>query len=315
MASLLMSCSDGALVPQEPWSCITMPERRLETGVGALGTRLVLAGGISASMVEGLPITPSVLTYDTLLGEWGELPELPVAWTHANIAAVGGIVFVLGGLDGQAFVADGRSFMLEANATEWIEIDPQPVGEERGASAVVVSPGHIFLFGGASTFDVVGSNLDFDLISRTWSKLPPVDLPIARSHAAAMRRFDGMFVVAGGLGGLTGPQPLQDVWVLPQDATIWQTRTPMPTARGGCAYGELYSNLICAGGEAGIEALDVVELYNVAIDTWETLEPVPSRRAGARGAVVANRLYVPGGSASFAFEPTDTMFEFVLTAR
>jgi hypothetical protein len=130
-----------------------------------------------------------------------------------------------------------------------------------------------------------------------------------------MRRYDGSFVVAGGLGGLTGPQPLSDVWLLPQDGTVWQNRAPMPTARGGCAYGELYGSLICAGGEAGTSALDVVELYNVAIDEWRTLEPMPGVRAGARGAVVANRLYVPGGSESLAFEPVSTLFEFSLTAR
>ena len=94
----------------------------------------------------------------------------------------------------------------------------------------------------------------------------------------------------------------------------------MPTARGGCAYGELYGNLICAGGET-TEALGVVELYNVTTDTWESsaldtrLDPMPGKRAGARGAVVANRLYVPGGSETLDFVPTTTLFEFSLTAR
>ncbi len=298
----------------EPWRIITMPERRLETAAGALGTRLVLAGGFSASMTEGLPITTKVLTFDTLLGDWGELPELPVAWTHANVAAIGGVLFALGGLDGRSFVADGRAFVLEAQATEWVELASMSAEDARGASAVVVSPGHIFLIGGASSSGVFASILDFDLQTRTFSRFP-VDLPIARSHAAAFRQYDGAFVVAGGLGGLIGPQPLSDVWVLPQDATVWSNRSTMPTARGGCAYGELYGNLICAGGESAVEALDVVEIYDATLDEWVTAEPMPGKRAGARGTVVANRLYVPGGSETFDFVPTDTMFELVLTAR
>jgi hypothetical protein len=303
----------------DQWRVFEMAEPRLETAVGTLGTRLVLAGGFSASMFEGLPITTKVLTFDTLTTEWGELPELPVAWTHANIAAVGGVVFALGGLDGRSFVADGRMFALEANATEWTPLGAMSPEDARGASAVVVWPGHIFLIGGATTTSTLSSILDFDLETRTLSRFP-VDLPIARSHAAAMRRSDGMFVVAGGLGGLTGPQALSDVWVLPQQTTVWKARTAMPTARGGCAYGELYGNLICAGGET-TEALDVVELYNVALDAWESssldprLEPMPGKRAGARGAVVANRLYVPGGSETLEFIPTTTLFEFTLTAR
>lgn len=298
----------------EPWRIFEMPERRLETAAGALGTRLVLAGGFSASMTEGLPIATKVLTFDTLLGAWGELPELPVAWTHANVAAIGGVVFALGGLDGRSFVADGRVFVLEAQATEWTELASMSAGDARGASAVVVSPGHIFLIGGASTTDVFTTILDFDLQTRTFSRFP-IDLPIARSHAAAMRQYDGSFVVAGGLGGLIGPQPLSDVWVLPQDATGWAKRSTMPTARGGCASGELYGNLICAGGESAVDALDVVEMYDATTDEWVSVDPMPGKRAGARGTVVANRLYVPGGSETFELTPTDTLFEFVLTAR
>ena len=60
-----------------------MPGRRLEPGVGALGTRLVVAGGISTSLAEGLAITPEVIAFDTLAGTWDSLPDLPVAWTHA----------------------------------------------------------------------------------------------------------------------------------------------------------------------------------------------------------------------------------------
>ncbi len=303
----------------DQWRAFEMPEPRLETATGTLGTRLVLAGGFSGSMFEGLPITTKVLTFDTLTTEWGALPDLPVAWTHANVAAIGGVVFALGGLDSRSFIADGRVFALEANATAWTELPPMSPEDARGASAVVVWPGHIFLVGGATTTETLSSILDFDLATRTFSHFP-IDLPIARSHAAAIRRYDGAFVVVGGLGGVTGPQPLSDVWLLPQAANVWVAREAMPTARGGCAYGELYGNLICAGGET-TEALDVVELYNVTTDEWASsatdtrLDPMPGKRAGARGAVVANRLYVPGGSETLEFVPTTTLFEFSLTAR
>lgn len=310
----------------DQWRAFEMPEPRLETATGTLGTRLVLAGGFSAGLPEGLPITTKVLTFNTLTLEWGSLPDLPVAWTHANIAAVGGVVFALGGLAGSApFTADGRVFVLESDACvdpeaeecAWTELPSMSDADARGASAIVVWPGHIFLVGGASTNGELASILDFDLVSREFSRLP-FDLPIPRSHAAAMRRYDGTFVVAGGVGGFNGA--LSDVWVLPQDGTAWLPRRSMPTARGGCAYGELYSNLICAGGETDV-ALDVVELYNVTTDVWESsaidtrLEPMPARRAGARGAVVANRLYVPGGSETLEFVPTTTLFEFTLTAN
>jgi Kelch motif len=284
------------------------PARRLETAAGALGTRLVIAGGFSASMTEGLPITTEVLTFDTLLGEWDSLPAAPVAWTHANVAAVGGAVYLLGGLDGRSFIAQPEAFVLEADAAEWTPLDPLP--EARGGAAVVVSKGHIFLLGGASTSGALKTSLDFDLGTRTWSRMP-VDLPTARSHAAAMRRYDdGAFVIAGGLGDLSSGRPLGDVYTLTPDATNWALAEPMPTSRGGCAYGVTFGNLICAGGEAGLVALDVVEIYNPILNTWSTAEPIPEPRAGARGTVVSNRLYIPGGSMTLDFEPTDSLFVF-----
>jgi N-acetylneuraminic acid mutarotase len=283
------------------------PVRRLETATGALGTRLVIVGGFSASMIEGLPITTDVLAYDTQFRRWSSLPPAPVAWTHANVAAVGGAVYLLGGLDGRSFVAQPEAFVLEAGASEWTPLPPLP--EARGAAAVVLSPGHIFLLGGASTTEVLATSLDFDIGTRTWSRMP-VDLPTARSHAAGMRRYDGAFVIAGGLGDLTSGRPLGDVFTLPPNSDIWLLAEPMPTARGGCAYGVVFGSLLCAGGEAGLEALDDVEIYNPVLNAWTIAAPMPEPRAGARGTVVSNRLYIPGGSPTLDFEPTDSLFVF-----
>ncbi|MBA2539432.1 MAG: hypothetical protein H0V17_07350 [Deltaproteobacteria bacterium] len=301
----------------EPWTVSTMPKPRLETAAGALGTRLVIAGGFSANLAAGLPITTKVLTFDTLRDDlpdaerWASLPDLPVAWTHGNLAAVGGAVFLLGGLEGDAFAANGASFVLEPEATEWTPLDAMPEGEARGAAAVVVSQGHVFLLGGADGTMLFSSTLDFDIGTRTWSRLA-VELPTPRSHAAAIRRFDGTFILAGGVGtnGVFG-----DTFALPQDATLWEIREPMPTPRGGCAYGAVFTNLICAGGESGAEALAVVEQYDANTNTWITLESMPEPRAGATGTVVSNQLFVPGGSSTLDFEPTDTLFVFSPTVR
>ena len=123
-----------------------------------------------------------------------------------------------------------------------------PAGQERGAAAVVVSPPHVFLLGGATSGGALASVLDFNVSTSTWSQLP--DLPTARSHAAAMRLDDGTLIVAGGLADGTGI-PLGDVYALPLGAAAWELREPMPTRRGGCAYGRVQRSLVCAGGEAG----------------------------------------------------------------
>jgi hypothetical protein len=129
-----------------------------------------------------------------------------------------------------------------------------------------------------------------------------------------MRRADGTLIVAGGFESLDTSAPRNDVWALPPPGAAqreWQVRTAMPTeahrdSRGGCAYGVVLGNLVCAGLEdAG--ARNIVESYEPYLDAWIDGEAMPVERAGAPGAAVANRLYVPGGPAAPG-EPTDTLY-------
>jgi hypothetical protein len=169
-----------------------------------------------------------------------------------------------------------------------------------------VAPNHIFLIGGSSSAGVLASVLDYSIAMSTWTQLP--DLPVPRSHAAAMRLTDGTLIVAGGLAQ-TGA-PLDDVHALLPGASAWEPRRPMPTPRGGCAYGQALGWLICAGGESGSSALQVVEAYDPIADVWMTLPEMPVPRAGAAGAVIGQQLYIVGGSASLAFEPVRTVLIF-----
>ena len=287
-----------------------MPGRRLEPGVGAFGTRLVVAGGISTSLQEGLTITQEVIALDTLAGTWSSLPDAPVAWTHSAIAGVGTTLYLLGGLEGPEFAARGEAFALDLNAAAWRPIAPMPAGLERGAAAVVVAPPHIYLLGGASSTSSIASCLEYDIGADTWTQLP--DLPTPRSHPAAMRDSDGTLIVAGGLGDLGSSKPLADVDALAPLAESWQPRAAMPTPRGGCAHGVSFGELVCAGGESGSSALTVVESYDRALDTWTARSTLPVPRAGTQGAVIGQQLYVPGGAAALVFEPTDTVLVFGL---
>src|SRR5205814_2179349 len=121
-----------------------MPGRRLEPAVAAFGARLVVAGGFSTG-APGLEITREVIALDTFTGAWESLPDLPVAWTHAALAAAGGTLYLLGGLEGQTFVPRGDAYALDPGAGAWRALPPLPAGQERGAAGVVVSPPHIYL--------------------------------------------------------------------------------------------------------------------------------------------------------------------------
>ncbi|HLL22974.1 MAG TPA: kelch repeat-containing protein [Kofleriaceae bacterium] len=151
--------------------------------------------------------------------------------------------------------------------------------------------------------------LDYSVATNTWAELPA--LPTPRSDAAASRREDGTFFVAGGLAeqGVLG-----DVYALRLGSQTWELRAPMPTPRAGCAYGELFGELVCAGGDQGGAASRAVESYDPTLNEWTVLPELPVERAGAPGAIATSRLFVIGGSPSMAFEPTSTLFELDVLA-
>ncbi|MBS1117913.1 MAG: ring canal Kelch protein [Deltaproteobacteria bacterium] len=332
LVAILASGELACTAPTSPdgtaarWTRTSLPggKRRLEPAVAASGTRLVIAGGFSTSLPEGLEITDEVLALDTLAtntptGGWTKLPRLPVRWHHGALAASAGALYLLGGFEGPNADARGESFVLELGATEWTPLPAMPDLQARGGAGVVTVPGHIYLLGGSNRSGPLASCLDFDLIDRTWSPLMhavegaqvPVVLPTPRSHVAAMQSEDGSLVIAGGLDDAN--RALGDTYRLPLGASVWELRAPM-TNRGGCAYGVAFGSLVCAGGEIDDTVASVVERYDPRsapgspADEWSALPELPEPRGGTQGAVIGGSLYVPGGSKTRTFEPTSTLF-------
>ena len=319
-AALAPTCDAKCEAPAVPdarssaWSLgPALPRRALEPGVAALGQSVVVAGGFASSASEGLEITARVDALDPGTGAWTALPDAPVRWTHVNLAAVGATLYIAGGLDGPGLVARGDAFALDPIDHGWHAIPALPPGEERGAAGVISAPGRIYLLGGASSTAALASCLVYDIATRRWSRLP--DLPAPRSHLAAMRRSDGWLIAAGGLAGLDGSAPRGEVWALPPLAAAWQPlaalRAPgAPDTRGGCAYGAVLGQLVCAGGEAGQSARGAVDSFDPYTDVWTAREAMPVARAGTPGAAIGGRLFVPGGAADLTGDPipTDTLY-------
>ncbi|MBA3463902.1 MAG: hypothetical protein H0T46_28350 [Deltaproteobacteria bacterium] len=297
----------------EPWTeGPALPSPRLEAGVTALGQRLVVVGGFDQNVAQGLRITMDVTMFDPVMRTWSALHPAPVAWTHTNLAGSSATIYMLGGHETQQFTAKGEAYALDTDSSppQWRQLRSMPPGQERGASGVIVAPPHIYLIGGASTNAALATCLDYDFSSDTWSMLPA--LPAPRSHPAVMRMSDGTLIAAGGLASLDSSSAAAEVWALPPGALQWQPRTSMPSPRGGCAYGTVLGQLVCAGGELGLAALSTTESYDPVGDKWTSLPSMPEARAGTQGAVIANRLYIPGGSASLRFEPTNQLYMFSL---
>lgn len=305
-----------------------LPDPRIEPGVAAVGQRLVVIGGFDTDVSGGPRTTSRVDVLDAGSGAWSTFPDVPVAWTHVQLAGVGTQLYVLGGdAMGTTFVPEGQSYRLDTldPSTGWQPLATMPGGSERGSAAVVVAPpgtqpGRVYLLGGASKTDALASCLYYDTIADMWGSLP--DLPQPRSHPAAAIRADGTIVVAGGYAGLYADSYASDAWELPPGGTQWIAIAPMPHARGGCAYGVVQDRLVCAGGDGSTSVFTYVESLDLASvsppgspGTWSEDAMMPEARTGTQGAVIGARFYVPGGTRfpstiTSTYEPTSTVYVY-----
>jgi len=176
-----------------------------------------------------------------------------------------------------------------------------------GKKGVATGPTYIFVIGGANQTDALATALEYDVGAQVWTPLP--DLPSPRSHPAAFALPDGSVIVAGGLATIDASLPLAETLILAPGGTQWQPLAPLPAgaARGGCAYGIVGAQLICAGGEAVTSAIIRVDAYDVASDSWTRLEDLPAPRAGTQGAAIGSRFFLAGGADHLAFDPLDTL--------
>jgi hypothetical protein len=279
-----------------------MPRRAVDAAVASAGQRVVVVGGF-----DGTEVTTRVDAFDPAEDRWVSLADAPVAWTNGNLGAVGGMLYLLGGLEGPDRRARGEAFALDVLGQSWQALTPMDAPDVRGAAGVATGPGHVYLLGGVSATGPLASCIVYDVAGERWSRLP--DLPAPRAHPAAMRRPDGTLIVAGGFESADATQPRSDVWALPPLATAWEVRrAPERVARGGCAYGVVLSQLICAGGQGDPSASTLVESYDPYLDMWTEGEAMPAARAGTPGAALGARLFVPGGADALAATPTDTLY-------
>ncbi len=318
--AVLGACRAQALpdAATTPWTLgAPMPRHAQQPGVTARGLDVIVAGGYDLTPSGALEITARVDvldTTDTAIGAWqpaGTIPDAPVRWTDINLAALGGTIYLAGGLEGAQHIANGATYAFDPLQKLWQPLATMPV--ERGGAGVVATPGRIYLLGGESSTGPVASCLAYDLPTGTWVVEP--DLPGPRSHPAAMRRSDGSLIVAGGFAGPDATAPLDEVWLLPPEGATprqWTRVASMPEPRGGCAYGVVLGHLVCAGGVGPQGPTQTTLLYDPFQTTptpWALdASPMPEPRAVVPGAAVGSRLYVSGGSPTLAVAPTSTLF-------
>ena len=279
---------------------------RQETAVVALGGEVYVLGGFDGSG----RVVATVEAYDPRADRWRSVADLPLAMHHANAAVVDGRIYVAGFLTGRGFEADGRAFVYEPERNAWEAIVPLPAGRERGASAVAVVGGRIYVAGGLRGGAVADFSV-FDPATGRWAEL--TDLPARGDHLAA-GAIEGVVYVAGGRDGSIGRHRARlDAYVVAERR--WEQRASMPTSRGGVASAVLDGRLYVFGGEGDAQSPSGVfaaaEAYDPASDRWEVLPAMRTPRHGMGAAAAAGAIVVPGGGTRQGFGASAVVEAFV----
>lgn len=200
---------------------------------------------------------PSAAAY-ALSGEgWRRIADLPQARAAGTAVALGGRVYVAGGI-GPAGLA-GQMLVYDVAAGRWSAASGPPTPREHLGGAGFA--GRVYTVGGrAAGRGNLAAFEAYDPATRRWSALP--DLPTARGGLAAAATCAGGVVAVGGEARATFAEAeLFDV------ATgRWRALPPLPTPRHGLGVVTVGTTLytLAGGPRPGLHVADTLEAIDLA---------------------------------------------------
>jgi len=243
------------------------------------------AGLLSRTAVSGRPSPSPVATPTPAASPIPQPPQraeadLPDARQESAAVAVGGTLYVIGGLDAPGNSLDGVDAYSQG---AWAPGPKLPLGLDHAGATVLGA--QVYVAGGYSSGKA--SSRAFRLSGTTWAEIAP--LHHARG-AFALLAVGGMLYALGGESG--GAQ------VAPTEAydparNAWADLPAIPQPRNHVA-GFVYRNLACVAGGRPPET-NRVDCYDPALKTWSTLPALALATGGAGAGSLGDEVVVAGG--------------------
>jgi len=283
-----------------------LPVATAEVGVAELNGKVYVVGG-TASRDAGTPSAAStlVLCYDPPSDHWDELTPLPFQASHAAVTAMGGLLYVIGGLSGNVHLGPHREAVVYDPASgEWAELPSLP--NPRGSMGVAAVDGAIHVFGGHDSSRIetitapdgyqlqvgVGTVAIHDVYSpgqAAWDAAAPLQGP-SRDHMGVAVLNGLVHVFGGRVNDYSDMLERHDVYDPRSDT--WTSAAPLPEPRSAGAFTVLQGLAIYAGGECRPGGA----IFSPDTDTWTELTPLPEARHAFGGATVGNTAFFAGGA-------------------
>lgn len=284
---------DGLGVASGHWQVAKpMPDpARLYVGVAAAGEKLFVVGGSDGTMKS-----PVVTAYDPKTESWETIEPLPIPLGMANVAGVGGTLYVLGALDLLEVYA------YDVAARHWSLKSPVPVVRGRGAASVAVNGTKILLAGGvipgqsANGLNTGMRQKDFlayDTATDTWETLPSLAVPLG--YAAGALAGDLFWM----LGGSTDVERTDVSAVYDLKAGKWIERAPLPVPLSSVGATVLGGRIYIMGGIATTIGTISAETYvlDPVTDKFALAGQLNMPRFALGAATIGGKIYAAAGAA------------------
>ena len=267
---------------------------------GALLTvALVLAGCVGATMDSAAPVDQSAA------GTWAKRASLPTARQEVAVAALGELIYVIGGFGAAAEpVATVEAYDVAEDRWQARSSYRMPVHH---AAAAVVG-GRLYVVGGYTGGRIgwlrLASLHEYDPARDTW--IARAAMPTPRGALAVAVVGDRLHALGGDADGVSGVHEVYD-----PRSDRWTSAATMPTARDHLAAVAVGGRVWALGGRASFFGTQYanVEIYDPATDSWRVGAPLPVGRGGIAAVAIGDRVYVFGGEAPLRIFNANEMYE------
>lgn len=227
-------------------------------------------------------------------GEWTFETEAPKAPVEGAAAAIGPIIYLVGGNSPGNM---HRFLRFDTRSGRWTEPAQLPFGLNHAAAAA--HDGKLYVAGGFLEGETETDRfLEYDPATDEWAEMPPMQRP--RGGASAATIGDKLYVVSGGPQpyGVDDPQPPYRLLEIFDFRTgTWSTAAPSPIGVHHFGVAVIDGKIYLAGGRIDHEeSTDVFARYDPATDRWTRLPGLPWGKISSTGVVASGgKLVVFGG--------------------
>ncbi len=280
--SLTGGLTPGSSVAIEAWATqpVNDPNFREQVGIGVLDGKLYVVGGWSDQSNSEVN---TVERYNPRTGIWETLTPMPSPRQDPQVAALNGLLYVLGGDDLNGTVS--RMEVYDPETDSWSSAASPYFGVSGGQIAMEALGGMLYVNGDNDQMYY------YDPDTNTWGEFTG-----GMPHSwVTTTVIDGKMYIAGGWNNIYGYYS-NELTVFDPVSRVTTYLQGMNMVRQDAVGGTIDGKFFVAGGWDGGSSLNSIEYYDPALNTWTSSSTIVPRDwwSSPLGTAIGGRLYFGG---------------------